>query len=97
VDVRVDPSAAEFALARGGEIFLWVSDIGLLHVSTKPPKDPIDWVRVPVGEVTVLVDPSASCVEYWRIELDRFPPRRLRGVSNMTPGSVQEINVGGLA
>jgi hypothetical protein len=84
MDVRVDPSAAEFALQRGGKIYIWVGDSGFLHVATTAPDDSMEWQPEAVAGVTVLIASSATGVEYWKVELGRFPRRRLRGVSNMT-------------
>ena len=72
-----------------------MSDAGLLHVETKPPKNPVDWEGEVVGDITVWIAPSVPSVESWQIEFERFPRGRLRGVSNLNSGSVLDGTLGG--
>jgi hypothetical protein len=94
MEVRVDAAAAEFARSRGGSIYIWVSESGLLRVKTSAPHDE-DWAGVVTeGGVEVFVAPSAADVESWHIALVRFPWKRLAATSNMTGGLGQDPSGG---
>jgi len=86
VQIRVRKDAARYVEARGGSLYLWVSESGLLHTATDPPADTSDWHREKRSGIELVFAPSLAGATEWRIELRRLPRRRLEAISNMTTG-----------
>ena len=84
--IRVNEDAAQFVMARGGVLYLWLSEAGLLHTTTTPPRDSHDWHREKRNGVELAFAPSVADASDWRIELRRVPRKRVEAISNMTYG-----------
>lgn len=84
MDLTLTPSAAGYALAHGGQIFVWIGSEGLSHVDTREPdsSDVFDWEHERIDDVLVSVAGSPGLS--WRIDTRRFPRQRLIVTSNVT-------------
>jgi hypothetical protein len=94
VQLSVSPSAVAFAQSRGGTIYLWIDDTGLLHCSPKPPRAGTDsWKEKELDAVRVLAAPSIDPEGEWAIDVRRFPWRRLWAQSRYTPSRIDPARV----
>src|SRR5579885_3529101 len=73
VSVEVTPDAAAFIRQKGGRLYIWVDDAGLLQKATAHPPTSEQWHGESLGDIEVFVGASASEASQWRVRLRRMP------------------------
>lgn len=72
-------------MERSGQLFIWIDGAGLLHAKTlRPDGLATDWTRVRASGVDVRIAETALLGARWRVDLRRFPFKRLDVTSDFT-------------
>ena len=79
--VETYPGAADFIREHGGRLFIWVSDAGLEHETTKP-KQGIDFIELRGDGFSLNVDPAIEMPAKWSLVFHRFPRPHVRALWN---------------
>jgi hypothetical protein len=79
--IEPDPKAAEFIRAHGGALYVWMSDSGLEHETTKP-KGGITFSEYAADGFTLHVDRTIQAAHLWRLVYHRLPRPRVRALWN---------------
>jgi hypothetical protein len=83
--VEVSEAAAEQIRARGGVLYIWSDNSGFLRHGSTAPTFVNEWVDYPLRGIEVKIGTHLTGVKLWRIEVRRFPWRRLEVSSNSVP------------
>ena len=81
IKVDADANAVAFIQERGGRLFVWASNAGIEHETTKP-REGIDFVRLEGNGFELFVDPSIDEAHRWRLVYHRFPTPHVRALWN---------------
>jgi hypothetical protein len=79
--VKVYPGVVDFLRGRGGRLFVWVSDAGLEHETTRP-KAGVDFVELQGDGFSLYVDPAIETPASWSLVYHRFPRPHVRALWN---------------
>ncbi len=81
VKVETDAEAEDFIREHGGRLFVWVSDAGIEHETTKP-KEGIDFAELRGDGFSLFVDPAIEMPARWSLVFHRFPRPHVRALWN---------------
>ena len=70
--VETDAEAEDYIRECGGRLFVWVSDAGLEHETTKP-KEGIDFIELRGDGFSLYVDPAIEMPARWSLVFRSLP------------------------
>jgi hypothetical protein len=79
--VDADQHAREFIREHGGCLYIWESEAGIEHETTKP-RHGIDFKEIEADGFTLYVDPAIEMPQRWKLDFHRFPNPRVRALWN---------------
>jgi hypothetical protein len=79
--IDADPQAVRFIRDHGGRLFVWASDAGIEHETTKPHNG-VAFDEVQGDGFTLCVDQSIEMPHGWRLVFHRFPTPHVRALWN---------------
>ena len=81
VRVVADDASVSFIEDRGGSLYVWSSDAGIEHETTKP-HDGVSFVTLRGEGFELHVDSTIEMPHLWRLVFHRFPTPHVRALWN---------------
>jgi hypothetical protein len=73
MEIDASDKAKEFIVEQGGNVYVWSSEAGFDHATTKLPDAAIEFVSTEADGFTFHQDATIDEPDFWRIEFHHFP------------------------